>query len=327
MLVASLTRSTRRHVVHEWRHEVVHTQDPTTGQAGMDDRFDFHPLERRTPRQELALITWVTRPGPYSTNDLERSYHCIARGQRWRVLPNVSLTVTNNSMVGPTIAQAIINTTGGQSGQHPRVSLDLLVPPKAGTSWNAWILGMCSWENLPKSVRSLELRRCSEVGGNGIADLNFSLSVTAGFTQSLRGLHSCGRQQQEQHVTVDTSVPGLKTGTITVTSNDPDQPIKTFTVKANVLPLQIAPPARRLVDHLLEHHHVADYDVMVLGDDQSLFCHLLIVRIADSVVVPANSRSRIASAAHGSPRLQATRLHTSPGASQHCSDSGLYTAR
>ncbi|HWA83632.1 MAG TPA: dockerin type I domain-containing protein [Fimbriimonadaceae bacterium] len=106
-------------------YRFVHTQDPI-GAGGMDDRFD----------QILVGPTLVDGQGadyvghfgtPYSTttwNDPNHSYRCWGNDG---TCFNNSLTVTNNQMVGPVIAQSIINaaTPPGTPGGHCPVFLDL----------------------------------------------------------------------------------------------------------------------------------------------------------------------------------------------------------
>ncbi|HTQ09639.1 MAG TPA: dockerin type I domain-containing protein [Fimbriimonadaceae bacterium] len=104
----------------------IHTQDPI-GEGGMDDRFD-----------QILICSGLTGSTgthyigqygtPYSTttwNDPNQSYRCWGNdGTSF----NTSLTVTGNQMVGPAIAQAIINAAspaGTTPGGHCPVFLDL----------------------------------------------------------------------------------------------------------------------------------------------------------------------------------------------------------
>lgn len=104
----------------------IHTQDPA-GNGGMDSRYD----------QLLVCGALVDHVGtdyigafgtPYSTstwNDPNHSYRCW--GNDGTSL-NQTLTVAGNAMVGPVIAQAIINAatpTASSPGGHCPVFLDL----------------------------------------------------------------------------------------------------------------------------------------------------------------------------------------------------------
>lgn len=106
-------------------YRFVHTQDPS-GPGGMDDRFD----------QILVCGSLVDGRGtdytgrfgvPYSTttwNDPNHSYRCWGNdGTSF----NSMLTVTGNQMVGPAIAQSIINAATTAGGHCP-VFLDLHCP-------------------------------------------------------------------------------------------------------------------------------------------------------------------------------------------------------
>jgi hypothetical protein len=119
------------HTPGDWNNHsafrFVHTQDPATQ---MDDRFD----------QLLVSADLVDGSGldylgnstlPYSTstwNDPNHSYRAWGNdGGNY----NNPLRTTDNTMVGPAIAQAIITLAGGQG--HIPVFLDLRVPPSFST--------------------------------------------------------------------------------------------------------------------------------------------------------------------------------------------------
>lgn len=106
----------------------VHTQDPI-GAGGMDDRFDV--LLTSGNLVDGVGLDYIGNPAiPYSTttwNDSNHSYRCWGNdGTSY----NVTLTVTGNAMVGPIIAQALIDSAAGAG--HLPVYFELRVPPCLG---------------------------------------------------------------------------------------------------------------------------------------------------------------------------------------------------
>lgn len=106
----------------------VHTQDPA-GAGGMDDRFDV--LLTSGGLTDGTGLDYIGNPAiPYSTttwNDVNHSYRCWGNdGTSY----NVALTVAGNTMVGPVIAQALIDSAAGAG--HLPVYLELRVPPCLG---------------------------------------------------------------------------------------------------------------------------------------------------------------------------------------------------
>ncbi|HNO80251.1 MAG TPA: hypothetical protein PKN33_19560 [Phycisphaerae bacterium] len=105
--------------------QIVHTQDPT-GAGGMDDRFDqllvsgglvdgVGPDYIGNPNVAYSTSTW---------NDPNHSYRCWGNdGTTF----NLAIKTTGNTMVGPTIAQALKDSA--LNGGHLPVFLDLRVPP------------------------------------------------------------------------------------------------------------------------------------------------------------------------------------------------------
>lgn len=103
-------------------YRFVHTQDPS-GTGGMDDRHDQILLGSRLV--DGVGTDYVGNPAvPYSTttwNDPNHSYRAWGNdGTSF----DTSLTITGNTMVGPTVAQAIVNTATPAGGHLP-VFLDL----------------------------------------------------------------------------------------------------------------------------------------------------------------------------------------------------------
>ncbi|MFQ3548994.1 MAG: hypothetical protein SNJ70_04525 [Armatimonadota bacterium] len=102
----------------------IHTQDPI-GAGGMDDRHD--QLLISEDLIDGVGLDYIGNPAiPYSTStwdDPNHSYRCWGNdGTSF----DTTLTVNGNAMVGPMIAQALINTA--KSSGHLPVFLDLRLP-------------------------------------------------------------------------------------------------------------------------------------------------------------------------------------------------------
>jgi hypothetical protein len=72
-------------------------------------------------------------------------------------------------------------------------------------------------------------------GSAGIADLDYTLSATSGFTAPGGVFTSAAGQTRRHIVQVDTNTTGLKTGTLTIQSNAPDEPTRVVQLRANVV--------------------------------------------------------------------------------------------
>ncbi len=219
-------------------YRFIHTQDPsTTGSGGMDDRHD----------QILLGNSFFDGPGieyignknlVYSTttwNDPNHSYRCWGNdGTSF----NLSMTTTGNTMVGAAIAQALVTTTnaGSTSGGHLPVFLDVKVPAKVTSET---VLNFGSVNVGDPAVLTLNVSNNGNVGiwtVNGIANLNYSMGVTSGFTVPSGPFVDGPAAGGNAHsITMDTSTAGLKAATLTITSDDPDQPTRLVSLIGEVL--------------------------------------------------------------------------------------------
>jgi endonuclease/exonuclease/phosphatase family metal-dependent hydrolase len=213
----------------------LHSQDPVPAGVGMDDRFDqlllssnlldgkgFHYLGN--PNVAFSTTTW---------NDPNHSYRTWGNdGTSF----GTSIRVSGNTMVGPTIAQALIDAAGGFTNAHLPVFLDLKVPPKV-TSPTVIDFGTAlSFSHLDAVVTVTHAGDVSKWGANGLANLEFSLEASQGFQAPSGTFVIPPGSSQGRVISVDTSTPGLKTGTLVIRSNDPDQPERTVSLVAFVLP-------------------------------------------------------------------------------------------
>lgn len=215
---------------------IVHTQDPI-GAGGMDDRYD----------QVLISSNLIDGVGfdyignasiPYSTttwNDPNHSYR--AWGNDGTTF-DVAMAIASNTFVGPAIAQALVNLCGGAG--HLPVFLDLRVPAVASVSTTTINFGDLTVGD-PASQPFTVTNAADVAKWNvaGIANLNYSVSIagasfsttTGAFVEAPDALPANGNTQ---NVTLDTSVKGPYTGTVTITSDAPDQPTLVINLSGNV---------------------------------------------------------------------------------------------
>ncbi|MBL8879872.1 MAG: choice-of-anchor D domain-containing protein [Phycisphaerales bacterium] len=216
-------------------YRFLHTQDPV-GAGGMDDRFD----------QILVSANLIDGGGfeyignsaiPYSAstwNDPNHSYRAWGNDGTSYNLP---LNVPSNAMVGPTIAQGIVDATGGSSGHIP-VFLDLRVPPEVTSPIT---LNFGTVPQNSTAQLTLTVTNNGDTGlwsTAGIATLTYSLAATAGFTAPGGTFNEAPGGGGNGHtITMSTSTAGPKTGTITISSNSPDEPSRVVQLIGEVVPV------------------------------------------------------------------------------------------
>lgn len=221
----------------------VHTQDPF-GSGGMDDRHD-QLLISATLRNQQGLDYMPGAPGgnifaAYSTSTWNDSNHSYRAWGNDGTSFNLPLTTTGNTMVGPTIAQALINSTGGATGHLP-VFLDLQVPAKvnapAPIHFGVVSVGASSPQRTLTVTNSANVALYSKDGtGWGIDALTYTLSASAGFTAPGGTFNESASAGSNAHtLTMSTLTPGCKTGTVTINSDDPDTPARVVPVKGLVV--------------------------------------------------------------------------------------------
>lgn len=211
-------------------YRFVHTQDPATQ---MDDRLDFILTSENlvdgggfhyigNPNLAYSTTTW---------NDPNHSYRVW--GNDGTSFDTV-LTVQSNSMVGPQIAQALIDVA--QNGGHLPVFLDSRVPATVGSTETI------DFGTVPMNAvvnRTLQVWNDGNVSlwtANGIASLNYTLSgVGPAFVPSGNFADFAGGGTNGHTVTLNTNLPGWKSGTITILSNDPGTPARIVPFRGRVL--------------------------------------------------------------------------------------------
>lgn len=209
----------------------VHTQDPANQ---MDDRHD--QILVCGGLVDGAGFDYIGNFGtPYSTttwNDPNHSYRCWGNDGSTFDLP---LATTGNAMVGPSIGQSLINIATAAGGHLP-VMLDFRVPAKV-TAPVSIDLGDVAVGTPAGSLFAVGNGGDTALWTTaGIATLHYSMVATAGFTVPGAAFTDAPGGSLNQHqLTADTSTVGLKTGTITISTDDPDRPTVLVSVRVNVV--------------------------------------------------------------------------------------------
>ncbi len=234
-------------------YKFVHTQEPATQ---MDDRHD----------QILVSASLIDGTGLDYIGDSTQSYNTLANSLNTWNIPqhsyrcwgndgtsfNTVLKTTGNTMVGATIAQALINSVSGNG--HMPVYADFRVPAKASAT------ASINFGQVPQNSTAQQSISVSNTGNTvlwtvaGLDTLSYTMAASAGFTApggsftrvpgSAAALHS---------VSMNTSTLGVKSGTVTIATNDPDHPtlvvnLSGEVVAANQAPVANAGPDQTLID-------------------------------------------------------------------------------
>jgi endonuclease/exonuclease/phosphatase family metal-dependent hydrolase len=214
-------------------YQFIHTQDPA-GSGGMDDRYDQLLISSAlfdgqgvdyigNPAIPFNLTTW---------NDSNHSYRCWGNdGTSY----NGNLRTNGNTMVGPTIALALIALADGAG--HLPVYSDFRIPAKIAAPTSI------KFGSIPQGMkpvaRTLNIGHAGNVSlwsAAGLQPLNYSMTIPSGFTGP-SGPFTLGPSASNLHtIVMDTRTPGHKTATLTIASNDPDFPVKTVTLQGYVIP-------------------------------------------------------------------------------------------
>jgi len=208
---------------NNWGFRFVHTQDPA-GAGGMDDRFDQLLLSSGLVDGEgLDYIGDVS--APYSTTTWDDPNHSYRSWGNDGTSFNTSLTVIGNTMVGATIAQALVASAVGQG--HLPVYLDLCVPARIESD-ELIDFGQVQQGAVAEAV--LTVNNNGDVllwTAGGVADLAYSLETTDAFSvPSGPFVESPGAPGNCHVVEMDTSTIGPINGTLTILSNAPDEPVR-----------------------------------------------------------------------------------------------------
>ncbi len=199
----------------------VHTQEPSTQ---MDDRFDQVLLSSSLLNGAgFDYIGSLTQP--YSTttwNDPNHSYRAWGNDGTSFDTP---IKVNGNTMVGAAIAQALITTVQGNG--HIPAFLDLRVPAEITSPL------VIDFGEVPQGSPAAAEIEVANAGNAalwtiaGIANLNYSMQASAGFGAPAGPFSdNPGGLGNVHTLTMDTLTPGPREGTLTITSDAPDEPAR-----------------------------------------------------------------------------------------------------
>jgi hypothetical protein len=201
----------------------LHTQDPF-GSGGMDDRFDFL-LTGASLRDGKGLEYIGSTTAAYSTstwNDPNHSYRVWGNdGTSY----NSTLTVAGNTMVGPTIAQAIIDSVGSSNpnnvGGHLPVFLDMKIPADLTVNVASLQFGNVTQGSTSGLGVTVTNGVDSSIWGvDSVQNLNYSFSIAgSGFLAPTGTGNLLSGQSLESLIRIDTTTVGQKIATLNITDN------------------------------------------------------------------------------------------------------------
>ncbi len=227
---------------------VIHTQDPATQ---MDDRLDTillgAPLLDGLGLDYIGALTSPQNPVPFNLttwNDPNHSYRCWGNdGGSF----NTTLRTTTNTMVGPIIAQALIDCTSG--GGHLPVFLDLRMPARINSETLLDFGTVTQGRSAP--TRTLNVTNNGDTAlwtAAGLDTLSYSLAPATGFTVPTGPYTDAPGGSGNTHtISMPTTSLGFRTASLIITSNDPDRPTRTVTLRGTVV-ANIPPVARAGAD-------------------------------------------------------------------------------
>lgn len=221
---------------------LVHTQDPATQ---MDDRFDLILLSpglvdgvgfdyRGNPNVPYRYWNSDSARPDYRMqwNDPNHSYR--AWGNDGNGFNGV-LQVAGNTMVGPAIAQALVNAAQGLG--HLPVFLDIQIPPKVSADS---VLDFGSVYVGTSVLRQMTVYNSADVGlwtASGIAELRYSLEASEGVSAPAgQFVAAAGASGNAHSVELNTATVGQKNSTVTIHAPAAvDSPHRVVQVVGNVL--------------------------------------------------------------------------------------------
>jgi len=211
----------------------VHTQAPA---VAMDDRYDFLLLD--SGLIDGNGFDYIGNAAiAYSTTTWNDPNHSFRAWGNDGTTYNATIDITTNSMVGPTIANALFQTADTDtSGGHLPVFLDLRVPPKAAS---VTTINFGQVNQNATAQQTLNVSNGADVTKwtvAGIANLSYSLAPTAGFTAP-GGSFSAppGGAGNNHTITMNTANLGTFNGTVTINSNSPDEPARIVQLTGQVI--------------------------------------------------------------------------------------------
>ena len=216
----------------------VHTQDPV-GAGGMDDRHDQILLsEALIAPGGLAYVGTLNDltglPVPYSTSTWDDPNHSYRSWGNDGSTFNVALRTTGNTMVGPTIAQALKDICVGAG--HLPVFLDMRVPAEVGSDLVLDFGEVMQGDTVAASFEVLNAGNDALWGAAGISNLMYSLDASRGFGAPAGVfVDAAGGGGNSHEITIDTTAIGALMGTLTIFSDSVDEPVRVVTLTGVVV--------------------------------------------------------------------------------------------
>ena len=198
----------------------LHTQDPY-GSGGMDDRMDFI-LFGQTLRDGKGLEYVGSPTAAYGSgwNDSNHSYRVWGNDGQHSV--NGTMTLTNNQMVGTTIANAIKDSIGNSgptvTGGHLPIFLDVKVPADLKVAESSLNFGtVLVGDSAGQNVNISNAVGAALFGTAGVQSSTFSLSLSGtGFTLPSGGTVAAGSSIAKL-ISMDTSTAGIRSAILQIT--------------------------------------------------------------------------------------------------------------
>lgn len=202
----------------------IHTQSPCNGSGcangaatgGMDDRFDmFLPTLNLNDTEGLDLLAATYKP---VGND----------GLHY----NLAITDAPTIPEGAAYAAALIGVS-----DHLPIRVDLQLPARgtvpALVAFGTVITGATA-------TQPLSIGNIAAGPGDVVDELNIALAPSAGFSADAGPAFVNPGQTVDRVLAMDTATPGVKSGDVVVTSDDPDAPSRSVTLTGTVLAHAVA---------------------------------------------------------------------------------------
>lgn len=215
---------------NNFAYRFIHTQDPTGPMDSRHDQILFGANLR--DGQGMDYLPASSAGGnifaAYSTSTWDDPNHSYRAWGNDGSSYNTVLNTSSNAMVGNAIAQALVNSAA--NGGHLPVYLDLQVPAKISAPASV-AFGNVNLNSVAQMVIQIsngaDVALWSKDGsGWGIDALNYSMTASSGFTAPVGNfVDAPGGGTNSHTITMNTSTPGPKSGTLTIISDDPDTPV------------------------------------------------------------------------------------------------------
>ncbi len=225
----------------------IHTQDPTPGAGGMDDRLD-QVLLSPSLLDGSGFEYDGDFPTPWNLATTQDPNHSLRAWGNDGTVFNQSLRVEGNAMVGEKIAQAIIDLADPDG--HIPVFLDLDLPPKIRIiGQNAQLGHLSPGQTAQALVRVGNGADADLWGTGGISPLRYSFISQPNIDTPAGELNAQVNTQMGAHVltlTIPGDAPlGQANLIIEIESNDPETPTALVFLDYTVVgcnPADSAPP-------------------------------------------------------------------------------------